>query len=178
MAEKTKKTSKDKESKPAVKETTGRIIKNGDVACVHYTGKLETGEQFDSSAGRDPLEFVVGSGQLIKGFDEAVVGMKIGDKKQITLAPAEAYGERDERRIQKVERKMLPKEPEPQPGMMLTIKTGNGFVMPAKIEKVEKDFVMIDFNHPLAGKKLIFDIEVVAIKDNTHKHEGCDCGCE
>jgi len=178
MAEKTKKTSK--ESKPVSKEAKGtRIVKAGDVACVNYTGKLDSGEQFDTSVGRAPLEFVVGSGMLIKGFDEAVIGMKVGDKKTINLEPKDAYGDRDDRRVQKVDRKMLPKEPEPQAGMMLTIKTGTGMVMPAKIEKVEKDFVMIDFNHPLAGKRLKFEIELVSVKDNDHKHEhGCDCCCD
>ena len=144
----------------------GKSVENGDVACVHYTGKLDTGEVFDSSKGREPLEFVVGSGQLIKGFDSAVVGMKKGDKKEIHLEPAEAYGERDEKRIQPVDRKLLPKEPEPKPGMMLVLKAPTGQTMPAKIEKVEKDVVMIDFNHPLAGKNLNFEIELVDIKEN------------
>ena len=142
-----------------------KVIKEGDVACVHYTGKLDSGEVFDSSKDRAPLEFVVGSGQLIKGFDKAVIGMKIGDKKTAAMEPAEAYGERDGNRVQKVPREHLPKEPEPKEGMMLTIKTPTGQMFPAKIDKVEKDIVMIDFNHPLAGKRLNFEIEVVDIKE-------------
>jgi len=172
MAEKTEKTKKVGASKE-------RAIKDNDVACVHYTGSLESGEVFDSSKGRQPLEFVVGSGQLIKGFDTAVVGMKVGDKKKVAIVPAEAYGERDDKRVQQVPRSMLPKEPEPKPGMMLTISTPTGQMFPAKIDKVEKELVTIDFNHPLAGKKLNFEIEVVEIKENKgaakgHK-EGCSC---
>ena len=161
------------------KATQGaRSVKGGDVCCVHYTGKLDSGEVFDSSRERQPIEFVVGSGQLIKGFDDAVVGMKVGDKKDIHLEPANAYGERDDRRVQKVPRNMLPKEPEPKEGMMLTITTPTGQMFPAKIEKVETEMVTIDFNHPLAGKKLNFAIEIVDIKDNKHKHEECGCGCD
>jgi peptidylprolyl isomerase len=157
------------------KDTTKEeeVAKEGDVACVHYTGKLETGEVFDSSKDRDPLEFVVGSGQLIKGFDSAIIGMKKGDKKTVNLNPDQAYGERDEKRMQKVPRSTLPKDPEPKEGMMLTIQTPQGQTFPAKIEKVETDLVTIDFNHPLAGKKLNFEIELVDIKENKKE----DCGC-
>ena len=165
------------EEKAKESKTAERTVKEGDIACVHYTGKLESGEVFDSSKSRDPLEFAVGSGQLIKGFDRAVVGMKKGDKKNIHLEPAEAYGERDEKRMQNVPKNMLPKEPEPKEGMMLTIKTPTGQMFPAKIEKVEKETVVIDFNHPLAGKKLNFEIELVDIKESKPK-EGCSCCSE
>jgi peptidylprolyl isomerase len=160
--------------------TKNRTAKDGDIATVHYTGSLESGEVFDSSKDRAPLEFEVGSGQLIKGFDTAVVGMKVGDKKTVLLSPADAYGDRDERRIQKLPRSSLPKEPEPKPGMMLTISTPDGKRFPAKIDKVEKDVVMIDMNHPLAGKKLKFDIELVGVKDNIKDKKDCShdkCGC-
>ena len=173
MAEK-----KGKVAKPAEKVAKDSLdeVKNGVVCCVHYTGKLDSGEVFDSSKDRKPLEFVVGSGQLIKGFDTAVVGMKAGDKKNVAIEPADAYGMRDDRRVQNVPRSMLPKEPEPKAGMMLTISTPTGQMFPAKIDKVEKDMVTIDFNHPLAGKKLNFEIEVVEIKENKHVHdEGCGC---
>jgi peptidylprolyl isomerase len=162
--------------KAETKKAEGDAAKEGDVACVHYTGKLESGEVFDSSKGRDPLEFVVGSGQLIKGFDSTVIGMKKGEKKAVLLDPDQAYGERDDKRVQKVPRNMLPKEPEPKEGMMLTISTPEGQMFPAKIEKVEGDMVTIDFNHPLAGKKLNFEIELVDIKENKEK-SGCAC-CE
>jgi FKBP-type peptidyl-prolyl cis-trans isomerase 2 len=192
MAEKNKKTERKSDSKsssdtckdgvccskspasPSKGKGKSALCGNGDVACVHYTGSLDSGEVFDTSRDRDPLSFIVGAGQLIKGFDVAVVGMKVGDKKKITIAPADAYGERDDRRIQKLPRSQLPKEPDPQPGMMLIIRTPNGGQFPARIEKVEKDDVLIDFNHPLAGKTLTFEIELVEIKENTPQ-EGCSC---
>lgn len=181
MANKNKKNDakscKDSSVDRSVKE---RVAKNGDFASVHYTGSLESNEVFDSSKNRAPLEFEVGSGQLIKGFDSAVVGMKVGDKKTVLLAPADAYGDRDERRVQKLPRSSLPKEPEPKQGMMLTISTPDGKKFPAKIDRVEKDVVMLDMNHPLAGKKLKFDIELVGIKDKkecSHDECGC-CGCD
>ncbi len=160
----------------ACKKSNG-ICEEGDVACVHYTGSLESGEVFDSSKDREPLEFIVGSGQLIPGFDTAIRGMKPGDKKEILLEPAEAYGDHDAKRIQKVPRDQLPKEPEPQPGMMLTIKVPTGQMFPAKIEKIDGTMVTIDFNHPLAGKKLKFELELVDIKENKgcEDHEGCSC---
>lgn len=162
------------------------VVAEGHVTCVNYTGKLEDGEVFDTSEGREPLKFVVGSGQLIKGFDTAVVGMKVGDKKTINLEPADAYGDRDEQRVQKVPRDMLPKEPEPKEGMMLTISTPQGQMFPAKIHKVDDKEVTLDMNHPLAGKKLTFEIEVVDIAENDKKDDGCDdhscggcsCGCD
>ena len=172
------------ENKKCVKKP--EVVAEGNIACVKYTGKLDDGEIFDTSEGREPLKFVVGSGQLIKGFDSAVVGMKVGDKKTINLEPADAYGDRDERRIQNVPREMLPKEPEPKEGMMLTVSTPQGQIFPAKINKVEEKEVTLDMNHPLAGKKLTFDIEVVDIKENDGKDDGCDdhscgscsCGCD
>jgi len=157
-----KTTDKSENGKP---ENKDRTVKEGDIACVHYTGKLETGEVFDSSKDKKPLEFVVGSGELIKGFDTTVKGMKVSEKKDIVLNPDEAYGDRDERKLQEVKRNMLPKEPEPKEGMMLTLTSPTGQMFPAKIEKVKKDVVTIDMNHPLAGKKLNFAIELVEIKD-------------
>ncbi len=176
MAE--KKPKAEKKQKGDSNSGADKCVCEGNVACVHYKGSLESGEVFDSSFDREPIEFVVGSGQLIKGFDKAVVGMKVGDKKNISLLPAEAYGDRDERRIQTVPRAMLPKEPDPQPGMMLVIKTPTGQNLPAKIDKVEKDIVTIDFNHPLAGKNLKFEIQIVGIKEKKEHEHGCGCGCE
>ncbi|MFC1741516.1 peptidylprolyl isomerase [Nanoarchaeota archaeon] len=160
-------------------EKSDKTAKKGDIACVHYTGKLETGEVFDSSKDREPLEFELGSGQLIKGFDTTVEGMKVGDKKEVLLNPDEAYGERDDKRVQSVPRDMLPKEPEPKEGMMLTMKAPTGQMFPAKIDKVEKDMVVLDLNHPLAGKKLNFEIELVDVKAKTEKKDDCSCseGC-
>jgi FKBP-type peptidyl-prolyl cis-trans isomerase 2 len=137
-------------------------IKKGDKIKVEYTGTLEDGTVFDSSEKQGkPLEFEVGAGQLIKGFDEAVVGMKKGEEKEITLEPKDAYGDPNPQLVKKVPREQLPKEPEPKPGMMLALATPDGKQFPAMIKEVDEKEVSIDLNHPLAGKKLKFKIKIV-----------------
>ena len=132
--------------------------KDGDVVKVHYTGTLADGTQFDSSVGRDPLEFTVGAGQMIPGFDRAVVGMKVGEKKTITIPAADAYGEYDPEMVKDVPRSDLPDSIDPEVGMQL--RAGNSLVT---ITAVTDDSVTIDFNHQLAGKDLTFEIELVSI---------------
>ncbi|MBS3167502.1 peptidylprolyl isomerase [Candidatus Woesearchaeota archaeon] len=142
-------------------------IKKGDKVKVEYVGKLEDGEIFDSSENHGkPLEFEVGAGQLIKGFDEAVVGMNKGDKKEIKIKSEEGYGEPKEDLIQKVPRNDLPKDKELNAGMMLSIQMPNGVQIPAMITEVNDIEVTIDMNHPLAGKTLIFEIKIVEIEAN------------
>ncbi|MEK7678906.1 MAG: peptidylprolyl isomerase, partial [Deltaproteobacteria bacterium] len=121
---------------------------------VHYTGTFEDGTVFDSSEGREPLEFTLGTGQVVPGFDNAVEGMNIGDKKKVTLKPSEAYGDRDETLKREFPRTALPPTPEPKEGMMLGLSLPTGQQVPAKITKVETDNITIDLNHPLAGKTL------------------------
>lgn len=152
----------------------GTPMEEGKCAVVHYKGSLEDGEVFDTSEGRTPLEFVVGGGQVIKGFDRAVKTMKVGEKKTIEIEPSDAYGDRDDKKLQEVPRDALPKEQEPKEGMMLIIGTPDGMRFPAKIAKVEGDKVILDLNHPLAGKKLKFELELVGIKD---KPAPSGCGC-
>lgn len=177
-----------KESKKTDKESKvdkNRVAKDGDCAVVHYTGTLEDGTKFDSSEGREPLEFVLGSGMLIPGFNDAVVGLKPGDKKSIKLKPKDAYGEYDDKRTQEVPKDNLPKDQEPKAGMMLIMSAPNGAQIPAAIREVKDDVVVIDLNHPLAGKTLNFDIEVINVKDAPEKSCGdhhcgdhdCGCGC-
>jgi peptidylprolyl isomerase len=138
-------------------------VKVGDTVRVHYTGKLTTGEQFDSSEGRAPLEFEVGAGMMIKGFDEAVVGMQIGDKKTVTLAPADAYGEVRQEMIIEFPKENFPAEISPAIGMQLMMNNGAGQQIPVTITEVLADVVVLDANHQLAGKELVFDIEMVEI---------------
>ena len=135
--------------------------KNGDTVSVHYTGRLESGEVFDSSEGGEPLEFQLGSGQVIAGFDENVTGMNVGDEKTITIEPESAYGERIEALIGKVERSQLNMQGEPQVGMELSLQLPDGQNIPIIITEVTPDAVTFDANHPLAGRKLIFDIKRV-----------------
>ncbi len=137
--------------------------KNGDLVKVHYTGKLVSGEQFDSSAGRDPLEFTVGAGQMIKGFDAAIPGMAVGDKKTINISPQDAYGERSEEAVIPFPKENVPPDMVLQPGMQLTLSNQQGQPVPVVVIEVKDDVVLLDANHFLAGKELIFDVELVSI---------------
>jgi FKBP-type peptidyl-prolyl cis-trans isomerase 2 len=139
-------------------------VKKGDRIKVEYTGTLEDGTVFDATEKHGaPLEFEVGSGQLIKGFDDAVMGMELGAEKEIKLKPAEAYGEPKDDMMKKVPRDQLPKDQDPKEGMMLVIGLPNGQQIPAKIAKVDDAEVTIDLNHPLAGKTLKFKIKISEI---------------
>ena len=133
----------------------------GDTVQIHYTGRLTTGEVFDTSEGGEPLEFEIGSGGIIKGFDEGVVGMSVGDKKQIEIEVADAYGERNEQLIQTISRAGLNLDTEPQAGMDLTMQLPDGNEIPVAVTDVTEDSITLDANHPLAGQKLIFDVERV-----------------
>ncbi len=139
-------------------------VKKGDKVSLHYTGTLEDGSVFDTSIKRnEPLKFTAGSGQVIPGFDKAVVGMKKGEEKKFTLQPADAYGERKPEMTQTVPRKHLPQNHEPKPGMMLVMGAPDGRQVPATITAVTAENVTLDLNHPLAGKALTFDIKIVEI---------------
>lgn len=136
-------------------------IKKGDKVKVDYTGTLEDDAVFDTSEGKQPLEFEAGSGQLIKGFDEGIIGMEKGEEKEIKLEPADAYGDVKPELLKKIPKEQLPKEPEPKAGMVLLMKTPDGQQFPAKIEEIGDKEVTIDLNHPLAGKTLVFKVKVV-----------------
>lgn len=138
-------------------------VKTGDVVKVHYTGKLTTGEQFDSSAGREPLEFTVGAGMMIKGFDAAMPGMCIGEKKTVTIAPEEAYGPRSEEAIIPFPKENVPADMILTPGMQLTLSNQMGQPVPVVVLEVTDTIVRLDANHFLAGQTLVFDIELVEI---------------
>jgi len=138
-------------------------VKDGDVVRVHYTGKLTNGEQFDSSTGREPLEFTVGAGQMIKGFDAAMPGMKVGEKKTINILPEDAYGVKDEQAIIEFPKENIPKEMKPEVGMQLQLRNENGQPFPVTIAEIKDDIIVLDANHSLAGKELVFDIELVEI---------------
>ena len=137
--------------------------KSGDTVRIHYTGTLDDGTQFDSSAGRDPLEFALGSGQVIAGFDNAVDGMSVGEQKSVTIPPAEAYGERHEQLVQEVPTSALPDEIQPQVGMQLQSQSPEGQVMNLVVTEVSDESITVDANHPLAGQALTFAIELVEI---------------
>jgi len=139
-------------------------IKKGDKIKVEYEGRFENGHVFDSSnrgGVQRPLEFEAGAGMVVKGFDEAVIGMEAGEEKEFTLKPEDAYGVRKDDLLQKISLENLPKEPAPKVGAILLMKTPDGHQMPVVVSKIEEDSVTLDMNHPLAGKTLIFKIKIV-----------------
>ena len=138
-------------------------VKEGDLVRVHYTGKLTNGEQFDSSTGREPLEFTVGAGQMIKGFDDAMPGMSVGEKKIINILPGDAYGEKDEQAMIEFPKTNIPADMKLEPGMQLQLRNENGQPFPVTIAEIKDDVVVLDANHKLAGKELVFDIELMEI---------------
>ncbi|NVK05365.1 MAG: peptidylprolyl isomerase [Flavobacteriia bacterium] len=138
-------------------------VKANDTVRVHYTGKLNDGEIFDSSVDRDPLQFTVGAGQMIPGFDKAVEGMELNEKKTVTLAPADAYGDVNKDLFHKVERTQLPEDLKPEVGQMLVAGSPDGREMQVRVAEVADDAITIDANHPLAGRDLTFDIQLVEI---------------
>lgn len=138
-------------------------VKAGDTVRIHYTGTLTDGTVFDSSQGRDPLEFTVGSGQIIPGLDKAIPGMVAGDKKVVNIPCAEAYGEADENARQAVPRAQIPDHIPVDPGTQLQMQAPNGHVVPVVVISADENEVVLDANHPLAGKDLTFDFELVEI---------------
>jgi len=137
--------------------------KEGDKVKVHYTGKLEDGTVFDSSENRPPLEFEIGKGNVIPGFESGVVGMELNGKKTVTIEPDDAYGQRRDELTVEVTKADFPEDITPDVGQQLQIKRPDGNVIDVAITKVEGDKVTLDANHPLAGKTLVFDIELVEI---------------
>lgn len=140
------------------------IVKSGDTVLVHYRGTLSDGEVFDSSVERgEPLQFTVGGGQVILGFDNGVTGMSIGEKKTIHIPSVEAYGEHSLENMISVPKEHLPQDIPLLPGTPLNMQTPEGYVLQVSIHEVQGDNIIIDANHPLAGKDLIFDLELVEI---------------
>ena len=146
-----------------LKRNTMAQVKSGDKIKVHYHGKLSTGETFDSSTGREPLEFEVGSGIVIKGFDDGVTGMSVGEKKTVNIPFDDAYGSRNPDMIIEMPNDRFPKDMEIELGMSLGMSDENGQQFQVTIAEIKDDVVLLDANHPLAGEDLIFDLELVEI---------------
>lgn len=140
--------------------TTAR---DGDTVQVHYTGKLEDGTVFDTSEGREPLEFRLGTGQVIAGFDRAVDGMAPGDEKVVRLEPNDAYGERRDDLVLDVPKEQLPDGLDPEIGMELALRGEDGRQLPVRVTDVAGDAVTLDANHPLAGEPLVFELKLVGV---------------
>jgi len=151
-------------------------VKTGDTISVIYTGRLKDGEVFDSNAtGGAPLKFTVGAGQLIKGFDQAVLGMLPGDKKTVTIPPAEGYGEHQQEHIVSLPKANVPAEMNLELGMQVQLSSSTGHTLPAVVVEIGDDAVRLDANHPLAGKTLEFDIEIKETGLTPDPHQGCGC---
>jgi len=138
-------------------------VKNGDTVRVHYHGKLNDGSTFDSSEGREPLEFTVGSGQVIKGFDNAMLNMTPGEKKTVNIPVDQAYGQRSQEMMMEYPKAEFPADMTPQVGMELHMSDNMGNVFPVVIAEIKDEMVLLDANHPLAGHDLTFEIELVSI---------------
>jgi len=139
-------------------------VKNGDKIKVHYHGKLTSGETFDKSEGRDPLAFEVGSGMVIKGFDDGVIGMAVGEKKTIQIPVDEAYGPKKPEMIVNMPKDRFPTDLQVEIGMPLLMSDQNGQQFQVVVSEILEDSITLDANHPLAGQELIFDLELVEIE--------------
>ena len=139
-------------------------VKETSTVRVHYTGKLNNGQVFDSSLERDPLEVTLGQGALIPGFEKELINMTVNEKKTITIAKEDAYGEIRKELFQEIKKNELPQEIEPQVGMGLVAQNEDGSERQLRVAEVLEDHIVIDANHPLAGQDLIFDLELVEIK--------------
>ena len=146
-------------------------VKNGDTVRVHYHGKLTDGSTFDSSEGRDPLEFTVGSGQVIKGFDDAMLNMQPGEKKTVNIPVEQAYGQRNNDMIMEYPKSEFPADMNPEVGMELHMSDNMGNVFPVVIAEVQQEMVMLDANHPLAGRSLHFAVEVADVREASEQEK-------
>jgi len=139
------------------------MIEKGQKVRIHYTGTLDDGNQFDSSAGRDPLEFEMGAGMVIPGFENGVADMAVGEKKTVNIPASEAYGEKRDEMVMEFERATLPEGLEPEVGMGLQMQGPQGQPIPVKITAVAGETITVDANHPLAGQNLTFELELIDI---------------
>ena len=139
--------------------------KSGDTVEVHYTGKLDDGTVFDTSADREPLQFTIGEGEVIPGFEEGIVGMEAGEMKTINVPADKAYGSRRDQMVIQVDRNEFPPDLDPQVGDQLQLMQPNGQSIIVEVADVSDSVVTLDANHPLAGKDLVFDVQLVDVVD-------------
>jgi peptidylprolyl isomerase len=140
-----------------------QTVKKGDTVKVHYTGRFDNGEVFDSSQGREPLQFKVGTQEIIKGLEEAVLGMQPGEKKNVTVNPEEGYGSHNKNLLMEMPKEKIPDDISPEKGMPLQLVNKKGEAIPVVVTEIHDKSIKLDANHPLAGKVLYFDLELVEI---------------
>lgn len=140
-----------------------REAQSGDRVKVHYTGTLDDGTVFDSSREGEPIEFELGSGEVIDGFDQAVIGLEEGASREVRLEPDEAYGQRSDDLVIDVDRGDLPEDLDPEVGQTLAVEGADGEEMAAWVAEVGEDAITVDLNHPLAGRSLTFEVELLEI---------------
>jgi peptidylprolyl isomerase len=154
-------------------------VENGLFVSVDYKGTLQSGQVFDTSEGHQPLEILMGAGQMIKGFEEQLMGMALNERKVFTVAPDDAYGQRNADLMHSVPRSEIPPDMNMQVGMIVGLTTPEGRQVPARIAQMDDTQLTLDLNHPLAGESLTFEIEVVGISSAaTQESMSCDCGSE
>lgn len=153
------------------------LVQKGDTIAVHYTGRLAGGDIFDSSEGREPLKFTVGAGQMIPGFDAAVVGMAPGEKKTVSIAPEQAYGERSDEFLFDFPRANVPEDMEVEQGMQVYLQDNAGNPLPATVVAIGEETLKMDCNHPLAGKTLEFDISIAETGLKPDAASSCTPSC-
>jgi peptidylprolyl isomerase len=155
-----------------------QTVENGNFVSVTYTGTLPDGDVFDSCESSSPLEFQTGASQLIKGFEDAVMGMALNEKKTFTIQPEDAYGLRNEDSVHEFPKSELPEGVDPKVGDTVAFSTPEGQQIPAQLVKMDDTTLTFDMNHPLAGETLTFKIEVVGISDTPTQPQGCGSGCD
>lgn len=141
--------------------------KNGDTVKVNYTGKLEDGTVFDTSEEKGPIEFTLGEGQVIPGFEKAIAGMKTGDSKIEKIPATDAYGPRRDELLMEVQKEQFPENIDPEPGQQLQVRDPQGQAAQVVVHEVKDETVVLDANHPLAGKDLTFEIELVDVQNQS-----------
>ncbi len=152
-------------------------VQNGDYVKVHYTGKFDDGQIFDTSHGKQPMEIQVGSGTVIPGFDRALHGMTENETKNFTVGPEDAYGEYDKNLEKSFQRSDLPDGLDPDVGDALALKSPSGEQVPVWVSETTETEIKVDMNHPLAGKPLNFEVQVMEISDAPGDGQGCGCSC-
>ena len=149
------------------------MVENGKFVQIEYTGSFDNGEIFDTNIGMDPLEFQIGSGTIINGLDQALLGMAHDEEKDIIILPEDGYGDYNEDFVLTVPLSEMRANFEPEPGMVISIQMENGNLVPARVTDISDDNVILDLNHPLAGKTLHFKVKVVGINDDAQLDPGC-----